>query len=689
NLNLADVAYTLQVGRAEFNHRLAVAVKNNLKEAIKGLKNKAKTSQVKEDITSLNSHHQATSQAQTTQDPNLLSSLWLKGAKIDWIKLYQNERRRRLPLPTYPFERQRYWPGATGIGLAKKEEQPTKEASPIVSVPVLHSRPDLAIQFKSPGTELELMLSKIWREVLGIKDIGINDNFFEIGGNSLHLVQVANQIKQALNINMPVAKLFEHPTINLLAKIIEKNRSNKRVFIAPAFKAEFYPLSHAQKRIWVLYQMEPNSPFYNISVVCRLLGKLESALLSEAIKNIISRHEILRTNFKAINGEPKQVVNEKQEPDLIYLDLSGKKQKETNKKEEKIIQQEINQPFKLESDRLIRFRLIKAGAKKHTLMMVMHHIISDGKSADIILAEISELYSSFLANKKAKLPQNTIQYKDYSCWESSEDNEKSMQQQEKYWLKKLSGSLPILDLPLDKTRPASQTYNGRLERSVLRGATVNKLRQLANQTGSTLFALLFSAFNVFIYKLTGQTDIILGTLATNRDYPELEKTVGILFNNIASRNKLDEEERFLTLLGRVKQNISDDLANKDYPLDRLTEKLGAAVGARRNSIFNVVMQNDKVDMKMLNLPKIKVEKRIYATNTSKFDIKLRIMDDDSALILGCEFNTDIFYQETIKRWLGYYANILDQIANGPETKIKDFDLLNEKERKRLISGKYR
>jgi non-ribosomal peptide synthetase component F len=215
-----------------------------------------------------------------------------------------------------------------------------------------------------------------------------------------------------------------------------------------------------------------------------------------------------------------------------------------------------------------------------------------------------------------------------------------------------------------------------------------RLNQLVSQTNTTQFITLFAVFNILLNKLSNQNDLVIGTLAADRDLPEIENIIGLLFNNLAIRTKLQPEQSFLDLLGQVKQNVLDGFANKDYSFDQLVEKLNPSRDLSRSPIFNVVFQHEKAKDKSLNLLGIKTDYKIFSNNTTKFDIKLRIVEENDFMTFFCEYNTDLFYPETIQGWLGYYINILKQVLEHPKTKIKDLDLLNEEERKKLIYGKY-
>jgi amino acid adenylation domain-containing protein len=542
-------------------------------------------------------------------------------------------------------------------------------------------------KYQSPQTELEKQLIKVWQEVFGIKRIGINDNFFELGGHSLKAVRVISMIKNRLNKEIEFKQLFQFPTIKELADTLDKSKKISQI-ITPTKPKPFYPLSYAQIRHWIYYKMEPTSSFYNISHIRKLVGQLNIPAFQWAADALVVRHEILRTNFKEVNGSPAQIIHPEIKPDFSVIDLSHKDLKSRKEKEAEIIKQVSNQPFKLESDQLIRFKLIKTKENKHTLLIVTHHIIYDAWSSNILIAELSELYDSYLENRKPKLLALPIQFKNYAEWEQSVDNKRKLKEQEKYWLGKLSGELPVLDLPTDKVHPTVLTHNGQNEVLGLSQKTVQKINQYCQKTDSTLFAFMLAAFIIFLNKLTSQTDIIVGVPTTNRDYPELENVIGVLVNCPVIRTKINTGQQFVSILNQTKRDIAEMMSNKDCSMDQIVEKLNPERDASRPPLFNVICQTyDRSGWKKLKFKNIVVRSKSADIDTTTADLRFfAVNKGNDGMDLVFNYNTDLFNRETIRCFICTFAFLVENIINFPQSSINELSLLALQEKEKIIKN---
>jgi len=530
-------------------------------------------------------------------------------------------------------------------------------------------------------------------KLLKIKSLKKTDNITRKVKNKLFLNLFIDHVNKQLDINIELKDFLSNPTINHLYDIVKKNIVSNKNFrkvnsITPTKPKPFYALSNAQKRLWILYKLEPNLSFYNISIVRKLSGKLDIDSLNKTIETLIDRHEALRTNIQEKEGTPVQVVRHKSNVKLRIIDLTRKPAKNKLRLEKAIIKASTNQPFKLETDQLIRFKLIKTKTTEQTLIIVVHHIIFDNWSDDIFLKELAKLYSAYSTNQPAYLPILPVQYKDYAEWEQSKENQKRLKQNGKYWLKQLRGELPLLNLPTDKSRTAIQTFNGDTEQILLDKNTTQQLNQLASQTNTTQMVLLFTAFAVFLHKLTGQTDLIVGALAANRDYPELANVIGALFNNLAIRTKLQPDQKFLDLLSRTRQTILDGFTNKDYSFDQLIEKLNPKRDLSRAPIFNVIFQTlyqPTASQTKKTANQLVIKHRAPDYETTVTDLRVLVTEATDQLIIKFQYNTDLFSPDTIKQWLGYFKTLLIHILANPKDKLKDLELITSKEKDYLIN----
>jgi tyrocidine synthetase-3 len=577
-------------------------------------------------------------------------------------------------------------------------------------------------KYIAPKTEIEKKVAKIWQEVLKVKKISRNDNFFNLGGHSLKAIQVLSRINSQFKINLGLKQIFISPIVYEISEDIEKDinkqksKKNKtpQIIINKAKPKENYSLSHAQRRMFVLYKLESDSSFYNINNIREISGEFKIDVFQKAVNKLIQRHEAFRTSFKEINGEPVQIIKKKLELKINNYELrnnnhglekkkdAGKtNQAEQEERIKKIIKKYTLSPFKLESDPLIRVAVIKIKEgsdnnkknnkqNKHILIISMHHIISDGWSMNVFYRELTEIYNSILKNRKANLPKLSIQYKDYAEWEQSKENQKRLKKQEKYWLKELSGELPVLNLPTDKPRPAMQTYNGDTKYISIDKNTVKKLRQIAEQNNTTLFTLLFAVFNLFLHKISGQSDIIVGTLRAQREIREIENIIGLLHNNLAIRTKIKDNNDFEKLLKEVKQKVLKAISNNEYSFDQLVEKVEVNRDMSRSPLFNVlfrVWENNKKERE-INFKNANVNfKKGINDKTTQFDLDCVFFDIDKKqkeLGILFKYNTDLFNQETIERFLVMLKTLTKNIVNNPKQKINNLEIIPKQEKQKLL-----
>src|SRR3989339_738262 len=389
-------------------------------------------------------------------------------------------------------------------------------------------------------------------------------------------------------------------------------------------KIKGYKLSYAQERMFVMYKLDPNSVYYNIHHIREVDKNLDISIFGKSLNLIVGRHEILRTNFKEINGTGIQFINFETKFKLKVI------REKNNKIIDEIIEKWINTPFDLEKDSLIRAILIQ-NKNRNILILTIHHIVTDDWSMNLFYKELKIIYNALIDKKEPVLPKLNLQYKDYAEWERSKENEIRLKDQEKYWLKKLSGEIPILNLPIDRPRQAVQKFKGDKENIILNKRLTDSLRKISRDNNVTLFTLLFTIFNVFLYKITNQDDIIVGTPSSDRNHMEIESNMGFFINMLAIRTKIKSDQTFEGLLQETQNNILETLHNKEYPFAKLVEKL------------------------------------------------------NNELILTCEYNTDLFNKKTIERFLLYIETLIKNIINNQEEKIKDLDIIYKKEKYKSTS----
>ena len=435
--------------------------------------------------------------------------------------------------------------------------------------------------YVAPRTPVEALLCGSWEQILGKSRVGVNDNFFDLGGHSLIATQVISRLKNIFQVDIPLRELFETPTVAGLAEQIEKNLRGDAGIGQPPFLqipreiesgVPTVPpqLSFSQQRLWFLDQLAPGNLFYNIPLAVEIDGGLDPAALKKTLNEIIARHTILRTNFKSIGGIPLQIVRPELTIDLPVVDLTDLAEETRKVESEKVAQQEAQLAFNLESDPLIRARLIYLGKdpdqafERYVFMLTMHHIISDGWSMRIFLNEMADLYRAFSAGKPSPLPDLKYQYFDYSTWQRNWLQGEQLERQLSYWKNQLANQPRILDLPTDRPRPAVQTSRGATLPFQIPAGLTEKISALGREEGATLFMTLLAVFQVLLSRYSGQEDISVGTAIANRNKAEIESLIGFFVNTLVFRTDLSGEPTFKELLKRVPRSISRCLCTPGF-----------------------------------------------------------------------------------------------------------------------------
>ncbi len=549
------------------------------------------------------------------------------------------------------------------------------------------------IEYVAPSTKTEKQVVNIWSEILKLEaeKIGVHDDFFALGGHSLKATTVISQIAKQLNVKLSIKDIFEHTTIEGISSVIENSTTSIYQDIEIVPPQENYQLSSAQRRLWVLSQLEEGNYAYNMPGVYELKGNLDLNALEHSFTQLISRHESLRTIFKQDNeGTIKQWILA---ADAHHFSFNYQDLRKNNNQEETIkllIKEEVQHVFDLEYDALLRATLIQQSADSYIFVFVMHHIISDGWSMNILLRDLFTYYNGFINNTPINLPDLRIQYKDYSSWQQgilSGAGDK-LSASKTYWLDQFSGALPVLNMPLDHPRPALQTFNGGNVYSVLNKDTTNQLKSISQQTGATLFMSLLASVNVLLYKYTGQTDIVIGSPIAGREHVDLNDQIGFYINTLSLRSIFTPETNFKELLLSVKENTLKAYEHQNYPFDELVDDLQLVRDLSRNPLFDsmVVLQNNEQLTVSEALNGLEVTPYADATERviSKFDITFNFVEQEGQLNIGIEYNSDLFDQSTIERLSSHLIQLIDSITKHPEFPISSLPYLSQTEEQQLL-----
>lgn len=446
------------------------------------------------------------------------------------------------------------------------------------------------------------------------------------------------------------------------------------------------PLSFAQERLWFLDQLEPGSPVYNVCEAVRMKGTLDVGVLERSLNEIVRRHESLRTNFITAEGRAVQVVAPARTLTLNVVDISAWRDGSTDQELHRRIVEESRRPFDFTRDLLIRALLVRSAPTEHTLLLTMHHIISDGWSIGILFRELSVLYPAYCTSQPPALPELPIQFADYVLWEREHLQGAVLDKLLAYWKTQLGGPLPVLELPFDHPRAATPMSRGGLQAVQLSRPLTQALKALGQQEGATPFMTLLAAFKVLLHRWSGQTDIMVGSVVAGRRKVEVEKLIGFFVNTVVFRGDLTGNPTFRELLARVRDMSLGALAHQDMPFERLVKELRPDRAASRNPLFQVMFVLQNAPMAPMELPNVTLEPVEVDTGTTKFDLTLSMVEAPQGLRAAFEYNADLFEPGTISRLLGCFQTLLESIVAQPDQRISRLSLLTPAERHQLLSG---
>jgi len=445
-----------------------------------------------------------------------------------------------------------------------------------------------------------------------------------------------------------------------------------------------WPLSSAQQRLWFLEQLEPGTPLYNIPTVARLKGQLNVAALEQSIKAMLARHEALRTRIIGRDEQPLQIVDESPNLEWRLVELTQTDKTEREAEAERLTREEINRPFNLSSDRLVRVTLLRLTADTHLLIVVMHHIIADDWSVNILFQELAKVYSAIVEARPVALPELPIQYADYAVWQQEQLQGEELTTQLGFWREQLKGSPPMLEFPTDAPRGAATGFEGHTQTRRISKGLSQDLKRLAKQEDSTLFMLLLAAFKALAYRYTGQGDMVVASPMAGRSSIETEGLVGFFVNTLPIRTDLSDDPKFQELLGQVRRVMLAAYAHQDVPLEKLVEELRPERSSSHLPFTRVMFVFQSSVLERIELPGVSMEFLEADTDTSKFDVTFGVQETSQGLVFRVEYNIALFEAATMTRLLEHFEVLLKGIATDPNRRISELPLLTEAERHQLL-----
>ncbi|WP_375498713.1 amino acid adenylation domain-containing protein [uncultured Nostoc sp.] len=541
-------------------------------------------------------------------------------------------------------------------------------------------------KFVAPRTPIEKRVAEIWSNVLGLKNIGVHDNFLALGGHSLLAFQILCRIRDIFQVELPMRHFFEAPTISEIADSIRQAQQEDIGYSVVSIQSigrdacggrshRDLPLSFGQERLWFLDQLVPNHAFYNVPEAFRLRGILNATILEQSLNEIINRHEVLRTTYSSLNGQPIQVIHSTFPIKLLVVNLQGLSPDGQESQVRQLILEEAQRPFDLVQGPLLRTTLLQLSSEEHIFLLNLHHILCDDWSLNLLFEELSVLYQAFSTGNPSPLPDLAIQYADFAAWQRQWLQGEILDNKLAYWQQHLSGSLPILELPTDYPRPLEPTYQGARQSVVIPKSLTDALHVFSRQEGTTLFMTLLAAFQTLLFRYTGQEDILVGAPISNRHRSELEGLIGFLLNTLVLRTNLSGSPSFRQLLGRVREVALSGYTHQDLPFEKLVDALQIKRDFNQNPLISVMFNLQNTPTPKLTVPGLTMNRLEIDNGTSKFDLYLELRETAAGILGNLEYSTDLFKAETIALMVEHFSTLIQSIVSNPDQTISNLPLL--------------
>ncbi|WP_369951865.1 non-ribosomal peptide synthase/polyketide synthase [Ralstonia syzygii] len=535
------------------------------------------------------------------------------------------------------------------------------------------------------GTETEL--ARIWGEILKRDRVGRTDHFFELGGHSLLAVRTVAGMRQAFGVDIAVRDLFAYPVLKDLAEHIQRAARVDRPVISKAERGAQVPMSFAQRALWFLAQIDGISQVHLVPIGVQLRGNLDRPALRCALDRILARHEALRTTFALVDGQPVQRIMPAHEAHFALAETDLRQHGHPHDALERLIALECDTPFDLGTGPAIRGRLIRQAEEAHTLLVTMHHVVTDGWSVGVFLRELGTLYNAFSQAQDDPLPALELQYADYSLWQQRWMESDALQRQAAYWKTMLADAPEQLELPTDHPRPLRRSYAGALLGVTLDETLTAGLKALSNRHGTTLFMTLLTGWAVLLSRLSRQRDVVIGTAVANRGHAEIEPLIGFFANMLALRVDLDHAPTVGQLLRQVKARAIAAQQHEDMPFEHVVELTRPVRSLARNPLFQVVFVWQNTPEERLTLTGLTATPlRLDTRTTAKFDLTLALQETGDRISGGIEYATSLFEPDTVERFAGYLRTLLQAMVDDDTRPVDRLPMLPPAERQRLLAG---
>ena len=526
---------------------------------------------------------------------------------------------------------------------------------------------------EAPRTVTERQLASIWSEVLGVASVGIRENFFDLGGHSLLATQVTSRILRAFGVALPLKRLFESPTIAQLAEAIDAcSAAHPVAAIMPVARAAEMPCSYAQERLWFLSALEGESATYNMPGALRLTGALDVTALERSLREIVRRHEVLRTRLVERGGRVVQIIESGAELGLPLVDLSSRPDAHREAESRQWMQSFVTRPFDLARELPLRFALLKRGAAEHVLLIVMHHAAADGWSLGVLARETKALYAAYSRGEPSPLPDLAIQYADFATWQRASVTDEAHRAHRDYWKAQLRGAPMRLELPMARPRPAVQSFRGGTVAFSLDADTAGRLRESARRHEVTMYTLLLAAYAAMLHRLSGRDDFVIAAPMASRTRPELEPLIGFFINLLPIRVQLGGRPTFAALMSALQATVLDAMAHEDLPFEKIVEDFAPERSlAGQTPLSEIVFVLQNWPRAPLELPGLTIAEEPYESFSSKYELSMSLDEIPEGVFGTLEYATDLFDAATAGQMVDEYLRLLRTIVEMPDAQVTE------------------
>lgn len=527
-----------------------------------------------------------------------------------------------------------------------------------------HQRPNLETAYVAPTNEMERKMAETWAQFFGLDRVGIHDDFFELGGDSLRATILATKIHRDFNVRIQVAEMFKNSTLGAMAALVASSGQDIYSIVPVAEEREYYPVSPMQKQLYILGAIQGIGTAYHLTDVKTMRGQVDIQAMSRVFQQLMERHESLRTSFAMVGDEPVQFIQPRVFAQCGFHDMTHS----TGQVESFI--QDFIRPFDFAVAPLLRAELVKIQEDEFLLLFDMHHIISDGTSMTILVRD----FQAFYLGETDQLPALRIQYKDYVMWQHSGQGRKLIDSQEAYWLERFKQPLPSVEMYTDFPRPLTQGFKGNNIPLIFDAGLRQSIHHLMESTRSTLYIILLAVYNILLSRLSGVEDVVIGTPVAGRGHADFENLLGIFINPLPMRNFPSRQKSFKEFLLEVKENTLAAYENQFYPFERLLEKIGIRRDISRNPLYEVELIVQNMEVTELELQKVSLSSRKITIDYTQMDISLQVMERGEKITGFLTYSTDLFKQETMETFLHHFLFILETVAEYQDIRIGEIRL---------------